>query len=477
MNDTPLDGGIKLFQPVLDEHVSPDRAKIEDIYLVAEPADKDSTVGESKTSWSKDLNLFKEAARKFKVLSEAARELQKLADFAEREKLLAELAAQEKLTAEELAKKEKELLEEFKRDFDSKLRDLDFEREKKDLDLIQKRLDALKDKQKGLQDRLEATSPENEEENKKLRSEQNALADQIRRQDQELEHVLNRVGQKVGNANEDEMGTSKPLEEARNELSDANDQAMAALQDMRNGQKDDAAKAMEATQENLADAQQKLANAKNRMDEKAAAAKEAPNAYQEMLDKLQEAAESAQKAAEAAQQENGPTNPLTGEPIKAEQGQAQGPNDEKPKGGDRPMEGQQNGQQQQQPTPAQQAMNEAAQKAMQAAQQMQQNLQQQAQNKNLSPVQFQNQAQQSQPQNSNTPSNSQQGLSNHHGQLPPQAKGVQGEPPPEEGDQAWFKMKTESSAQGEADTMSDVPEEYRGLVMEYFKALEEGSRK
>ena len=475
LKDTPLDDGIPLFQPVLDDHVTPDRARVEDIYLITEPSDKDAAVGESRKTWIEDLALFKEAARKFKVLSEAARELQKLADFAEREKLLAELAEQEKLTAEEFAKKENELLEEFKRDFNERLRDLDFTREKKDLDLMQKRLDTLKNKQKEFQDRLEATSPDNEEENKRIRSEQNSLADQIRRQDQELEHVLNRVEQKVGNASEDQMETAQPLKEARNDLSDANDQAMDALQEMRNGNHEDAKKAMEATQENLTDAQQKVSNAKNRMDEKAAAAKNEPNAFQEMLDKLQEAAESAQNAAEAAKQEAA-TNPLTGEPIKAEAGQQQGTNDEKPKGGDRPMEGQQNGQQQQQkPSVAQQAMNEAAQKAMQAAQQMKNNLQQQAENKNLSAEQFQNQTQQ--PQNSNTQSSSQQGLSNQHGPLPPQARGVQGEPPPEEGDQAWFKMKTESSAQGESDTMSDVPEEYRGLVREYFKALEEGSRK
>ena len=268
LKDTPLDDGIPLFQPVLDDHVTPDRARVEDIYLITEPSDKDAAVGESRKTWIEDLALFKEAARKFKVLSEAARELQKLADFAEREKLLAELAEQEKLTAEEFAKKENELLEEFKRDFNERLRDLDFTREKKDLDLMQKRLDTLKNKQKEFQDRLEATSPDNEEENKRIRSEQNSLADQIRRQDQELEHVLNRVEQKVGNASEDQMETAQPLKEARNDLSDANDQAMDALQEMRNGNHEDAKKAMEATQENLTDAQQKVSNAKNRMDEK-----------------------------------------------------------------------------------------------------------------------------------------------------------------------------------------------------------------
>ena len=41
----------------------------------------------------------------------------------------------------------------------------------------------------------------------------------------------------------------------------------------------------------------------------------------------------------------------------------------------------------------------------------------------------------------------------------------------------WFKMKSNSSSGAESSPLDDVPAEYRGLVREYFKALNEGSSK
>lgn len=41
----------------------------------------------------------------------------------------------------------------------------------------------------------------------------------------------------------------------------------------------------------------------------------------------------------------------------------------------------------------------------------------------------------------------------------------------------WFKMKSDSSSGAESSPLDDVPAEYRGLVREYFKALNEGSSK
>ena len=50
--------------------------------------------------------------------------------------------------------------------------------------------------------------------------------------------------------------------------------------------------------------------------------------------------------------------------------------------------------------------------------------------------------------------------------------------PDDEGDdEDWFKMKSESSTGAESDSLDDVPAEYRGLVRDYFKALNEGGKK
>ena len=50
--------------------------------------------------------------------------------------------------------------------------------------------------------------------------------------------------------------------------------------------------------------------------------------------------------------------------------------------------------------------------------------------------------------------------------------------PEDEGeDEDWFKMKSESGTGAEIDSLDDVPAEYRGLVRDYFKALNEGGKK
>lgn len=46
-----------------------------------------------------------------------------------------------------------------------------------------------------------------------------------------------------------------------------------------------------------------------------------------------------------------------------------------------------------------------------------------------------------------------------------------------DGEADWFKMKSESSSNAETMNLNDVPSEYRELVREYFKALNEGGRK
>ena len=44
----------------------------------------------------------------------------------------------------------------------------------------------------------------------------------------------------------------------------------------------------------------------------------------------------------------------------------------------------------------------------------------------------------------------------------------------EDGEESWFKMKSESGAGAEVNSLDDVPAEYRGLVRDYFEALNKG---
>ena len=61
---------------------------------------------------------------------------------------------------------------------------------------------------------------------------------------------------------------------------------------------------------------------------------------------------------------------------------------------------------------------------------------------------------------------------------PEKRKNPQHVTPEDEGDdEDWFKMKSESSTGAESDSLDDVPAEYRGLVRDYFKALNEGGKK
>ena len=44
-------------------------------------------------------------------------------------------------------------------------------------------------------------------------------------------------------------------------------------------------------------------------------------------------------------------------------------------------------------------------------------------------------------------------------------------------DEDWFKMKSESGTGAEVGALDDVPAEYRGLVRDYFNALNDGGKK
>ncbi len=113
----------------------------------------------------------------------------------------------------------------------------------------------------------------------------------------------------------------------------------------------------------------------------------------------------------------------------------------------------------------QQQMQQPQNPMQQQMQQMQQNQQNQQQQ------QDQQQQQQEQQQSSQSQQENQQ-----HQQSQSQTSNVR-EALGEDDGVDWFRMKSSSSSGAEADPMDDVPSEYRGLVRDYFKALNQGGKK
>ena len=160
----------------------------------------------------------------------------------------------------------------------------------------------------------------------------------------------------------------------------------------------------------------------------------------------------------------------------------------------------QNQQPQQQQQPQSPEMQQMQQKFESAAEMMKQQMQQMMQQQNMPQEQFQQQQmqqmqdpmqqqmQQMQQQNQQNQQNQQQQQqqqqqqsqsqqdSKQHQESPSQTSNVREELGDDDGVD-WFRMKSASGSGAEADPMDDVPSEYRGLVRDYFKALNQGGKK
>jgi hypothetical protein len=108
---------------------------------------------------------------------------------------------------------------------------------------------------------------------------------------------------------------------------------------------------------------------------------------------------------------------------------------------------------------------------------MQEQLQQQAQQSNMSPERFQGMESQMPPMPGQQPKGK-PGKNLFNSPTPPNKKFTRmaGAIDPD-AEMDWFKMKSDSTTGADADPLADVPAEYRGLVREYFKALNDGGKK
>ena len=130
-------------------------------------------------------------------------------------------------------------------------------------------------------------------------------------------------------------------------------------------------------------------------------------------------------------------------------------------------------------------MQNAAQKAVAAAEKVKNQANSRAEKNNMPIDQFESpdrQQQSSQSQEGQQSENS-KSTSESKSSLPDRGRARKARKVPqgvfgEKGeDENWFKMKSESGTGAEVDSLDDVPAEYRGLVRDYFEALNKGGSK
>ena len=198
--------------------------------------------------------------------------------------------------------------------------------------------------------------------------------------------------------------------------------------------------------------------------------------FDEMRDDMKAALDAAKEAAEAAKQQG---DQQQGDQQQGDQQQGDQQQDGQQQGdqqqgdqqkGDQPQDGQQSADSKDSKSPSSQMKN--------AAQQMK-NIAQKMMGKAQA-----NAAQMNMPLEDFMPQSDEPAEVNGEQKVRPQfktrrARSVESRDVPGllDGALDWFKMKSDSSSGAESSPLDDVPAEYRGLVREYFKALNEGSSK
>lgn len=468
--DSRLETGAEMFRPILEKRLTPIRQGAEDIFLMARREEKRDSNRRLMKDAESAIKALEEAQRKFDILTKTAEDLQRIEEIAEREKLLSEMAEEGEIEAKDLAEEEQKLLDDLRDEIrDDLAKNLDRQKEK--AKELQDRGRDLEKRQEDLRGKAQEAAKNNDEGAMKAAAdEEDRLAHDIDEFRKQTEALTRDIEKQAGTTEMDPNKTAEPTEQASDKARSAAEDARSATEKMRNGDAQGADENMKNAKDALAEAQEKLAEAQKRMDAKNGDFAESANELRDMEKSMDEAvkaaweaAEAERKAAEAAAQQQA-----------AQQGQQQG---EQQQQGD--QQGQQQGQQQ---TPQ---MQNAAQKAAAAAEKVKNQANSRAEKNNMPIDQFespdrQQQSSQSQQgqQSENSKSTSEsksslpdRGRARKARKVPQGVFGEQGE------DENWFKMKSESGTGAEVDSLDDVPAEYRGLVRDYFEALNKGGSK
>lgn len=409
--------GAEIFKPVLNDHIVPIRQGAHDIYLISVFADKATAARKLAKDTEETIKLFEDAQRKFDLLAKAAEELQRLQDLTERQEALAELAEQEKIDAETLLEEEKKLLEELKEEIKDEL-ELNLDKQIEETKKLEEHAESLKKRQEEIEKKsAKAANNKDEAALKEAAREEQILARDIEAFSRKTKKQAEKIENEVGAVEADNNKTAEPLEKASEITDNASEEAKAAAEKLNKKDYESAKEDMQSVKDALSQAEKQLSAARKKMEEKNKELTKNAEELNEMVKSLEKAIEKAAAAAEEKKQQE------------EQQGEKK--------------EGQHS-----------QKMQQAAEQAQQAAQKMKDQAKEQAKQANMP---------RSNPQKSKK-SNTNKGGNK------PKKKGSNF-------DENWFKMKSESGTGAEVDALDDVPAEYRALVRDYFKALNEGGKK
>ena len=513
LEESKLAAAAEELKKAVEKTVDPLREKTEDIYMKPEDSSRSEPAGEARQAAEKAVDEVKSAKREFDRLAKEAINMQKLEDYARREEALADRAERGEISYQDLAKQEESLERRFNEDFGRELtKNLDSQRSR--TEQLERKMSELAQRQTDLDRRAAEAAIKTPEERMQISEDQKRLAGDIERAANETESLANSIEEMTGSRERDENRTAEPMRESAREQHSAAESARQAADQAREMNHPEARKSMAKTQSALAEAAKKLAETKERLAAKQSEFSEESKKYREMGDALHEAVDKARaaareeaerKAAEAQGEGNergeGEKTDREGEGEKR-QGEGEKTDregeGEKHQGEGEQMQGQQQSSRQGEKQPGgkprgggknqgeqTQQQRQATESARKAAEQFKERARQVAAREEIPIEPFeQSDGESSEDDSEDSDEDSMQsgkskggksGKPKPSGRSPRGVKRDASQDP--DGILDWFRMKSASGSKAETETFEDVPEEYRGLVKEYFRALDEGGAK
>ena len=346
-----------------------------------------------------------------------------------------------------------------------------------------------------------------EAEKKAFADKQRRIADELNRLAIEAQSLADNVERETGTEKLDANKTLEPFQEAQHAAKDAMEHAKDAAKQLDEALDLQQTKAeLKSAQEKLAALGEQLAKAQEKMTAKEAQMKAESETYQEMRKAIEQAvtdaktaaqeekqlaeqqAQQAQQAQQQSQQNQQAQQQANQQSQQNQQAQQNAQQQSQQQAQQSQQQAQQSQQSQQQ---AQQAQPQAQQSAKSAANELRQKAQEEAEKHDLDLGKFEEptegeeseEGEESDEESDEEQPQSTKGKSRKHTKLKPSDKNdtaaykLNGEKPDGSGVMDWFKLKSKSGAGAETDALEDVPEEYRGLVRDYFRALNEGGKK
>lgn len=418
-----------------------------------------------------------------KELEKAEKIAKRMEELAQKQKDIKEkMSGDEQKRAEDMLTHE---LEALVRDTDRLMQDVEKQTGTPEMDenKTAEPLESAKWSQEDAQDSAkEATKNLGEQKTEDAKANMDDVSEALKQAQEQMAEAQNRMKQ----ANERFSQEAKEMQELMDKINEAMQAAMEAAKSELGNQP----MSQEQLDQMAQQAAQQMAGQEKMTPEQMKAMLEAmkeqmqnmtPEQAKAMADAMKEAMK---QAMEQMKQEFGKLSP---EELKAKLGEL----------AKQAAQDMQNQQQQQQPQqPQSPEMQQMQQKFESAAEMMKQQMQQMMQQQNMPQEQFQQQMQQPQdPMQQMMQQNQQQNQQNQQNQQQQQQQQSQSQQESKQHQEQqsqtsnvrealgeddgvdWFRMKSSSSSGAEADPMDDVPSEYRGLVRDYFKALNQGDKK